>query len=464
MRGLQILNDDTTVMLMLSACRYKNISFLKYFKGLLILLISSLFTRTTSAQSGFITRSGHHFTLNGQPYYYIGTNYWYGGLLAIRQDEKQGKERLKKELDFMKSQGINNLRVLVGTEGKGLVNGVERVKPAFQFEQGKFNMEILDGLDFLLYEMGKRKMHAVLFLSNNWEWSGGFLQYLNWNGVITDSVMRSKLNWGDLRDNTSKFYSCEPCQQDYEKQLQLVLNHTNKYTKRKYTDEPSIMAWELANEPRPMRAAAVDAYKKWISSVAKLIRSIDRNHLVTLGTEGIMGTEESAELFKEVHMPEEVDYLTLHIWPKNWGWFKDTSLTSSLPEVITKTQQYIRRHEVIARELDKPLVVEEFGLPRDNHSFDPSSSSNSRDKVYAAVFSEWARSRKQGGVIAGCNFWAFGGTARPVAGQVFWKEGDDFMGDPPQEEQGLNTVFDADSSTWKIIRSYTLSTDTNKKK
>ncbi|SFD86374.1 mannan endo-1,4-beta-mannosidase [Chitinophaga sp. CF118] len=437
-----------------NACQFRDILLLKYIKGLLVILIITLCTDAATAQKRFITRSGHQFSLNNKPYYYIGTNYWYGGLLAL---QKNGKERLKKELDFLKSQGVNNLRVLVGTEGKGLVNGVERVKPAFQFEQGEFNMEILGGLDFLLYEMGKRKMYAILFLSNNWEWSGGFLQYLNWNGVITDSVMQSKLNWDDLRENTSKFYSCEPCQKDYEKQLRLVLNHVNKYTKQKYIDEPSIMAWELANEPRPMRTAAVDKYKQWTSSVAKLIKSIDHNHLVTLGTEGIMGTDESADLFKEVHQPKEVDYLTIHIWPKNWGWFKDTSIVKSLPELISKTQQYIRQHEEIANELNKPLVVEEFGLPRDNHSFDPASSSYSRDKLYDAVFAEWAGSRKQGGVIAGCNFWAFAGTARPVPGQIFWKEGDDLMGDPPQEEQGLNSVFDSDNITWKIIRSYTLS-------
>ena len=26
------------------------------------------------------------------------------------------------------------------------------------------------------------------------------------------------------------------------------------------------------------------------------------------------------------------------------------------------------------------------------------------------------------------------------------------MGDPPMEEQGLNSVFDSDSSTWKVIK------------
>jgi mannan endo-1,4-beta-mannosidase len=56
-----------------------------------------------------------------------------------------------------------------------------------------------------------------------------------------------------------------------------------------------------------------------------------------------------------------------------------------------------------------------------------------------------------GGHVAGANFWAFGGTARPKKGQIFWKQGDDYMGDPPMEEQGLNTIFDSDVSTWKTI-------------
>lgn len=422
----------------------------------IFLFILSFFflTNIAAAQTAYIIVTNNQFTLKNKPYYFIGTNYWYGGLLALQKDPQRGKERLKKELDFLKSQGVNNLRIMVGAEGSGQINGVQRVKPALQPEKGIFNTEILEGLDYLLYEMSKRKMYAVLFLSNNWEWSGGFLQYLNWNKVITDSTMRSKLNWDDLRDNTTKFYSCQPCMEDYNKQLRLVLNRYNKFTKRTYINEPAIMAWELANEPRPMRASSNEAYSRWTASVAKLIKSIDKNHLVTLGTEGEMGTE-SMDLLKEVHSPKEVDYLTLHIWPKNWSWFKDTSIVDSLPQVIKKSIDYIQKHEQLANELNMPLVLEEFGLPRDAHSFAAGTPTTSRDKYFTAVFGQWKRSMKQSGSIAGLNFWGFGGTSRPVEGQLFWKEGDDFSGDPPQEEQGLNSVFDNDKSTWKVIRSFT---------
>ncbi len=84
----------------------------------------------------------------------------------------------EKELDELKANGITNLRILVGAEG-----GKQdfTVTPALQTEQGKYDEALLDGLDFLISEMGKRNMDAVLYLNNNWEWSGGMAQYLEWN-------------------------------------------------------------------------------------------------------------------------------------------------------------------------------------------------------------------------------------------------------------------------------------------
>lgn len=423
-------------------------------KSIFFTILSLLSISLSYAQKDFVKVTNQQFVINEKPYYYIGTNYWYGGLLALQKDPVRGKQRLIKELDFLEAQGINNLRVLVGSEGKGKINGVDRVDPALQSGHGIFNEEILKGLDFLLMEMSKRKMYAVLFLSNNWEWSGGFLQYLNWNGQIDHEILKRKLTWDEQRDYTSKFYNCEDCKADYEKQLNYIFKHKSIYSGKTYASESAIMAWELANEPRAMRAAAIPAYKTWIENTSALIKSMDKNHLVTIGTEGIMGTEESAKLFTQIHQIEHIDYLTLHIWPKNWGWFKEVPTSENLIQVMSKTSAYIKEHEAIAKTLKKPLVIEEFGLPRDNHSFDVSSPTKLRDSYYESIFNLWNESRKQNGVIAGCNFWGFGGYSRPIKGQLFWKDGDDFSGDPPQEEQGLNTVFDSDISTWKMIESF----------
>ena len=98
-----------------------------------------LFFQILSAQSEFVKAKGSQFYLNNHPLYYIGANYWYGGLLALKKDKQKGIDRLRKELDFLKSNGITNVRVLGGAEGKGLINGVQRVGPPLQPEEGVFD-------------------------------------------------------------------------------------------------------------------------------------------------------------------------------------------------------------------------------------------------------------------------------------------------------------------------------------
>ncbi|HEY5407184.1 MAG TPA: cellulase family glycosylhydrolase [Ginsengibacter sp.] len=423
-------------------------------KGILVFLCSFFLSLFANAQSSFIKAKGSHFYLNSQPIYYVGTNYWYGGLLALKENKKEGIDRLREELDFLQKNGVTNVRVLGGSEGSGLINGVNRVGPPLQPEEGIFDPHFLKGMDALLVELGKRKMTAVIYLSNNWNWSGGFLQYLKWNGLIPDSAFNKDIPWGELGEYTSKFYDCEKCKTEYFNQVKYIISHTNSINHKKYSEEPAIMAWEIANEPRPMAPRAINSYKKFIKSTADYIRKLDPNHLVTTGTEGYMSTE-TVSLYKEINSYKNIDYLTIHIWPKNWSWFKGKDIAGGMDSVISKTITYLDVHKKIAHELNKPLVIEEFGLPRDSHSFDIDSPTTYRDIYYNTILSEWLKSKRTNGVLAGVNFWAFGGTARPIKGQIMWKEGDEYMGDPPMEEQGLNTVFNSDKSTWNLIYSFT---------
>ncbi len=414
----------------------------------------STFAAEASAKSSFVTVKGHQLYLDERPYYFVGTNYWYGGLLGLSKDEKRGVERLRRELDFLKAHGVNNLRLLAGAEGAGMINGVVRVGPPLQPRPGEFSEEVLGALDLVLHEMGKRDLKAVVFLSNNWEWSGGFQQYLIWNGRVPEELKTRKLNWDELRDVVSQFYGCAPCAEAYAKQVNLLLGRVNRYSGKRYREDPAIMAWELANEPRPMRPAAAESYKRWVADTAAMIKAKDKKHLVVVGHEGRMGTED-LKLFEEIHADRNIDYLTIHIWPKNWSWFKGHEIEADFPVVVEKTLAYVEEHLGVAERLKKPLVLEEFGLPRDGHSFDPASPTTLRDRLYKQVFGVLTRHAAAGGHVAGANFWAFGGAARPVKGQTFWKEGDDYTGDPPMEEQGLNSVFDGDTDTWRLIKSTT---------
>ena len=81
-----------------------------------LILIFCMIALTMSAQE-FVTVNDGHFVRDGKPYYYVGTNLWYGAILG---SEGQGgnRQRLCKELDALKAAGIDNLRVLVGSDGQ----------------------------------------------------------------------------------------------------------------------------------------------------------------------------------------------------------------------------------------------------------------------------------------------------------------------------------------------------------
>jgi len=421
--------------------------------GSLLLMMLLLFacSRQESADS-FITVSDGQFIKNGRPYNYIGTNYWYGASLAA--DTIGGdRERLLKELDFLKLHGIDNLRVMVGAEGPD--DTQFRVTPTLLKSPGQYSPALLEGLDYFLHELAKRDMHAILFLTNNWEWSGGMAQYVNWNGYGEYANPNLEgFTWGDFFAYQKQFYSCENCIKQLNRYITDIVSRKNSINGKAYRDDPAIMAWELANEPRPMAADNFVPFEKWIAATAKLIRDIDQNHLITTGNEGTQGCSGSMELFERIHSLPEIDYLTIHIWLKNWGWYNAQEPDSTFPEALKKVDDYVKDHNLIAEKLNKPMVIEEFGLARDFEAFTPGTPVSYRDRYYDHLFAKIEESVAKHGYIAGCNFWTFGGYVEPVPGQIYWKPGDPFCGDPPQEEQGLNSVFPSDSSTLAIITGY----------
>jgi mannan endo-1,4-beta-mannosidase len=157
------------------------------------------------------------------------------------------------------------------------------------------------------------------------------------------------------------------------------------------------------------------------------------------------------ELYETIHADTNVDYLTIHIWPKNWSWIDIAKVPESVDTAIVLTNNYINEHLAIAAKLNKPVVIEEFGYPRDNHKYTLDDPTTARDKFYANIFEQVVNSSKTNGLLAGCNFWTWGGFGRPA--HLNWQAWDDYVGDPSQEEQGLNSVFDTDS-TVKIIKEY----------
>jgi mannan endo-1,4-beta-mannosidase len=404
-------------------------------------------------ENKFIKVENGQFIKEGKPYYYIGTNYWYGAILGST-GESGNRQRLLEELDLMKANGIDNLRILAGAEGPD--GEPRRVSPALQLSPGVYNEELLAGLDFLLAEMAKRNMVAILFLNNAWEWSGGFAQYLAWSGKGHIPYPETDGHtWSEFMTFSGTFHKCPECKELFRNHIKFMLSRTNQVTGVAYSDDPTIMTWELANEPRAFSDENKPALLEWVNETAAYIKSLDPNHLVTTGTEGRWGCENDMDLFEKIHSSKDIDYLTMHIWPFNWSWLKPQDMAGTIDKAIENTGKYMDEHLEVARRLKKPIVFEEFGLPRDGFTFAPGSPVTLRDRYYDYSFGRVLESARKNDCMAGANFWSFSGNGKPnvETENHMWKKGDDYLGDPPQEAQGLNSVFITDT-TMQIVKYY----------
>ncbi|GJM32117.1 MAG: endo-1,4-beta-mannosidase [Saprospiraceae bacterium] len=402
------------------------------------------------AQS-FVSVQDKQFFLQDQPYYFLGTNFWYGMQLASKGPGGD-RDRLLMELDALQALGVTNLRIMGAGEGPDSENW--RMRPALMTAPGHYNADLLDGLDFLLSEMGKRQMKAVVCLGNFWPWSGGFAQYYAWSKekAIPYPPPAEGGNWLGYMLFTSRFYKNKPSRKAYWDHIRFIVNRVNNYTGLTYRDDPTIMAWQLANEPRGMTRSRV--YRRWIEDSAKLIKSLDANHLVTVGSEGNTSTPTGNNFIKD-HSSKDIDYTTIHIWVQNWSWYNPEKPEQTYPKALGKAQQYLSDHLKLATSLNKPLVLEEFGISRDHDDHDATSTVNWRDQYYEAMFETiYQYSRQPDNPMAGCNFWAWAGKGRPRIPKAIWQPGDDWIGDPPHEYQGWYSVYDTDSTTLKIIRKY----------
>ncbi|MGC9942128.1 MAG: mannanase [Verrucomicrobiota bacterium] len=402
----------------------------------------------------FVSVRHGRFELQGRPYFYVGANMWYGCYLGDAA-LSGGRARLTRELDQLQTLGVNNLRLLGGSETSPLAGAIPRgiTRAPHDWDEG-----LLCGLDFCLAEMAKRNQRGILFLSNYWQWSGSFAQYIRW--VTGETIPDPDLptiahgDWHAFMIFSAKFYQNSAANDLYREYISHLINRRNTVNGRIYRDDPTIMTWELANEPRPCADLStaekdVPIFCDWVDSTARFIREQDPNHLVCTGSEGIWGCLQKPEFFIAAHKTPAIDYVTVHVWLKNWDWLKEISLSDAFEVAAARARDHVEWHNKIATDvLHKPLVLEEFGLPRDGENYAPGSPATARDEYYRRMFAQVAESCQAGRALQSANFWAWGGGGR--ADQPKLSAGE-LLGDPPCEPQGLNSVFDTDTSTHAIV-------------
>lgn len=400
-----------------------------------------------SIRTPFVLRDGCRFLLDGRPYRFVGANLYYAAWLGMGN-----RERLTAELDLLAGLGVRNLRIMGSAEASALKRAI---RPAFHDREPPYNEDLLRGLDVVLAEMAARKMKAVLCLSNAWEWSGGFMAYLGWTqgGRILDRA--DGVSADAYADLAAGFFCDSEALALYRDYIAALAARTNTVTRKRYRDDPTIMSWQLANEPRPAASLApglrnLPSFYAWIAESTALLKEACPNHLVSLGSEGLHSSLYLDHVVTKSHAIAGIDYMTVHTWPQNWGWADPNDLLGTYAAAELRSRNYLRAHVALATELAMPLVAEEFGFPRDN-GFEPGTPTTFRDRFYAMMLGEVEASVRAHGPLQGANFWAWGGTGRAPQRRMA-PDSTDYLGDPPHEPQGWYSVFDTDESTLTLIK------------
>lgn len=330
--------------------------------------------------AGFVGVDGARFTLEGCTFRFTGTNSYFQMIHRHRADHPGVNE----VLDEMAARGMTVLRTWAFQD---LVERPDCLQcaPAGQLPAGAAPADYLSetafvGLDECLAAADQRGIRVILTLVNNWDDFGGMKRYTLWrfgtpghDEFYTDPVI---VGW-------------------FKEYIHAMVHRVNTVNGRMYRDDPAILAWELANEPRTLGGGTHADLDAWIADVSGYIRSLDANHLVTTGIEGFYGpahAERNTDSwmtsggtdFIANHAHASIDFATLHVWPQNWGWDPVGSTASALE----KAADYVAvRLEDAGSLIGKPAVLEEFGLPRDNFGIGVGSGPTTiRDAFYAGVF------------------------------------------------------------------------------
>ena len=275
---------------------------------------------------------------------------------------RRGREQVLEMLDRAAASSFNTVRTWAYSVGEA---------QPMQVTPGVYHEPSFSGLDWVLHEAGKRGVRVVLVLTDYWEHHGGVSQYLDWAAARRRGEGALPFGPGgaaaDLRISKAAFFSDPDCKRMYRANAKALIERVNVYTGAAYRDDPTIFAWELINEPRCRGCGA--RLQAWIEEMARYIKRLDPNHLLSTGEEGFYagrGSGVNPEVWASTtgqdfianHAVPEIDFAVAHLWPDNWGVF---TLGGSLGAAFT--EEWIRAHTRDAtRVLGKPLVLEEFGV------------------------------------------------------------------------------------------------------
>lgn len=292
------------------------------------------------------------FVVDGKPFCFVGANNYY---LTYKP-----RPMVDSLLEGARAAGLGLIRIW-GFIDAGVAPGPSARVPGakdgvfFQYwNTNKKRPERHDGanglerLDYVIFRAKSLGLKLIVVLVNGQPDFGGMAQYRAWYG---------------LRDE-SAFYTDERVKRAYRTWTESLLKRASTIDGVPYAEDPTIFAWELANEPRCVtsegtatRGCDPRVITAWASEMSAYVKSLAPRHMVSVGDEGFfagspgqfaydghVGVDHAALLALDT-----VDFGTFHLFPDNWN------LETSFGE------QWITDHLKAARAAGKPTILEEYG-------------------------------------------------------------------------------------------------------
>lgn len=323
--------------------------------------------------SNLVYRSGTKMLVNGCPFYSIGVNCYYLQNIAAYGDTLHINEVFREAKSF----GVNTFRTW------GFFDYSDSNHPAvMQYLPGRYKENGLQALDYVIMKAHEYSIRLIIPFVNGWDDYGGMNQYVRWRGEIEKKntkepsfvKQRQIFGAGDRSylfyvTNTlthDDFYSDETIKRWYKDYASMLLNRVNTITGVQYKDDPIILAWELANEPRSSDPSGM-IVTDWLNEMSTFVKSFDPNHLISTGEEGLdisqTGYSSPAKYneqgwlfdgtagvsFRNNFGLPNIDIGSIHCYPEAWKLSANQGI------------RWLNEHQHYADEIQKPLLVGEIG-------------------------------------------------------------------------------------------------------
>lgn len=291
-----------------------------------------------------VTTRGDAFVVGGKTWRFGGTNCYYLATASTYMIDSVLND----------AEAMSMASVRAGAFSDGDRDDALQSAP-YIYEEDRFA-----SLDYAVYKAGQLGIRLVLQLVNNWPAYGGMQQYVKWFLDLEDDSYGAAVNH-------DRFYTDPAIRRCFTAYVAHVINRRNRYTGLRYRDDPTIMTWELANEPRNRSDPSGRAVLEWADDLSRFIKRQAPHQLVAVGDEGMGLRTGDADYpystyegnrWLQLSALRAVDYATVHLYPQDWGRNPESGV-----DPVSWGTEWIREHIRLGRtRLRKPVVVEEFGL------------------------------------------------------------------------------------------------------